>query len=99
MYVPLERNKSSFPRVLRYGSNAFSHSLIMELPTIDQIQNFHPFALAVLTFLLICVVVGACTLLYVGVQATSDGWKKRNIERSRRETWLAEKAALQRTSK
>ena len=70
----------------------------MELPTIDQIQNFHPFALAALIFLLMCVVVGACTLLYVGVQAMSDGRKKRNIERSRPETLLAEKAALQRTT-
>jgi hypothetical protein len=71
----------------------------MDLGSVEELANL-PLPYAILLFvLLLSVVGGACTMLYVGVCAALDAWRVRRSRRLDREAWFAEQARIHRDSK
>jgi hypothetical protein len=71
----------------------------MDFASVSEIGNLDFPYLALFAFVAICVIGGACTLIYLGVCAGVDAWTARRSRRVERQTWLAEQARLDRESK
>jgi hypothetical protein len=71
----------------------------MDLVNVSEIGNLEFPYLVLFAFIAICVVGGACTLIYLGVCAGIDAWMARRSRRVEREIWLAEQARIHRESK
>ena len=71
----------------------------MDLGSVDELTNLPlPYAI-VLFVLLLSVVGGALTMLYVGVCAALDAWRVRRSHQLDRDAWFAEQARIHRQSK
>jgi hypothetical protein len=71
----------------------------MELASFDEIVSLSlPYTILLLV-LVLSIVGGICTMLYVGICAARDAWRRRQSWRLDREAWFAEQARIHRESK
>ena len=71
----------------------------MELGSVDEIASLSVPYTILLFVLVLSVVGGICTMLYVGICAALDAWRLRQSRQLDREAWFAEQARIHRESK
>jgi hypothetical protein len=71
----------------------------MELGSVDEIASLSVPYTILLFVLVLSVVGGIGTMLYVGICAALDAWRLRQSWRLDREAWFAEQARIHRKSK